>query len=85
MDDEAKPTGEERRAKREARRANNVDRAAEMHAARTAWEADSDSAEEFHVGCSGWFYWHWLGGFYPAELKTSGWFEHYPTPIFRRR
>lgn len=30
-----------------------------------------------HVGCSGWFYWHWRGGFYPAELPTRDWFSHY--------
>jgi uncharacterized protein YecE (DUF72 family) len=30
-----------------------------------------------NVGCSGWFYWHWRGVFYPAEMSTKGWFEHY--------
>jgi uncharacterized protein YecE (DUF72 family) len=30
-----------------------------------------------YVGCSGWFYWHWRGRFYPAGMKTGGWFEHY--------
>ena len=67
---------EERRAKREARRAKqrieNVGRAAKMHAARLAWERAANPAppstgcpfgREFHVGCSGWFYWHWRGGF----------------------
>jgi len=29
------------------------------------------------VGCSGWQYPHWRGGFYPAELPTSRWFAHY--------
>jgi uncharacterized protein YecE (DUF72 family) len=29
------------------------------------------------VGCSGWQYKHWRGGFYPAELPTSRWFAHY--------
>jgi uncharacterized protein YecE (DUF72 family) len=29
------------------------------------------------VGCSGWFYWHWKGIFYPAELPTHKWFRHY--------
>jgi uncharacterized protein YecE (DUF72 family) len=32
---------------------------------------------EIHVGCSGWFYWHWRGLFYPAEGSTRGWFKHY--------
>ena len=30
-----------------------------------------------HVGCSGWYYWHWGGSFYPEGLPSSGWFEHY--------
>jgi uncharacterized protein YecE (DUF72 family) len=30
-----------------------------------------------HVGCSGWQYKHWRGGFYPAELSQARWFEHY--------
>ena len=29
------------------------------------------------IGCSGWFYWHWKGLFYPAELATHHWFQHY--------
>jgi uncharacterized protein YecE (DUF72 family) len=29
------------------------------------------------VGCSGWQYKHWRGDFYPAELPTTRWFEHY--------
>lgn len=29
------------------------------------------------VGCSGWQYKHWRGDFYPAELPTSQWFQHY--------
>ncbi len=32
---------------------------------------------ETHIGCSGWFYWHWRGDFYPSELPTSAWFSHY--------
>jgi uncharacterized protein YecE (DUF72 family) len=31
----------------------------------------------FHVGCSGWFYWHWRGAFYPRDLPTKDWFAHY--------
>lgn len=90
---ESKPlplSREERRAKREARRAKqreaNVGRAAKMHVARLAWEreagprimaAGTTSASQLHVGCSGWFYWHWRGGFYPAELPTNRWFEYF--------
>lgn len=29
------------------------------------------------VGCSGWYYWHWRGGFYPHELAGNKWFDHY--------
>ncbi|MCA1654038.1 MAG: DUF72 domain-containing protein [Sphingomicrobium sp.] len=30
-----------------------------------------------HVGCSGWVYRHWKGGFYPAELAQKRWFHRY--------
>jgi uncharacterized protein YecE (DUF72 family) len=30
-----------------------------------------------HVGCSGWFYWHWRDDFYPVGLPTKDWFRHY--------
>ena len=82
-------TLEERRARREERRikqrAQNTLRSAKMHLERI--EAPSERVANFpkiypgeariHVGCSGWFYWHWKGLFYPAELPTSGWFKHY--------
>jgi len=29
------------------------------------------------VGCSGWYYPHWRGIFYPDDLKKSKWFEYY--------
>ncbi len=29
------------------------------------------------VGCSGWQYKHWRGNFYPAQLPTNRWFQHY--------
>jgi uncharacterized protein YecE (DUF72 family) len=29
------------------------------------------------IGCSGWQYAHWRGGFYPHELPTARWFAHY--------
>ena len=32
---------------------------------------------ELHVGCSGWFYWHWRGIFYPDTKRTDTWFRHY--------
>jgi uncharacterized protein YecE (DUF72 family) len=32
---------------------------------------------EIHIGCSGWFYWHWKGIFYPEAEPTHRWFKHY--------
>jgi len=29
------------------------------------------------IGCSGWYYWHWKGVVYPADLPASRWFVHY--------
>jgi uncharacterized protein YecE (DUF72 family) len=34
---------------------------------------------EIRVGCSGWQYRHWRGRFYPRELPTDAWLEHYAT------
>jgi uncharacterized protein YecE (DUF72 family) len=34
------------------------------------------AAPRIHVGCSGWFYWHWRDSFYRG-LKTHRWFAHY--------
>jgi uncharacterized protein YecE (DUF72 family) len=80
-------TREERRARRELRREkqrnDNIGRAAKMHAARRQMEtgrsepSPSRLKTSVFVGCSGWFYWKWRGLFYPAELPTSKWFEHY--------
>lgn len=30
-----------------------------------------------HLGCSGYFYYHWKGKFYPNNLPQSKWFQHY--------
>jgi uncharacterized protein DUF72 len=83
-------TKEERRAKREARRTKqriqNVGRAAKMHAVRLEWERQGElptlptvgsALPRINVGCSGWFYWHWRGGFYSADMPTCDWFTHY--------
>jgi uncharacterized protein YecE (DUF72 family) len=56
-----------------------------MHEARLAWErapvlcrAENQAATRpCHIGCSGWYYWHWRGGFYPAELPRTDWFRFY--------
>jgi uncharacterized protein YecE (DUF72 family) len=37
----------------------------------------SGTGMETHVGCSGWFYWHWRGIFYPDTKRTDTWFKHY--------
>jgi uncharacterized protein YecE (DUF72 family) len=35
------------------------------------------SKAEFWVGTSGWSYKHWRGRFYPEELPTTKWFDHF--------
>ncbi|STX29299.1 Protein of uncharacterised function DUF72 [Legionella beliardensis] len=75
---------EERRAKRALRRQKqreaNVGRAQKMHNARMA-AADlsypTPNLPAINVGCSGWFYWHWRGQFYPTDMPTTNWFSHY--------
>jgi uncharacterized protein YecE (DUF72 family) len=38
---------------------------------------------DVHIGCSGWFYSHWRGIFYPAqEVTTKNWFAYYAN-VFR--
>ena len=37
----------------------------------------TDSRFRAHVGCSGWYYWHWKGLFYPENLASNRWFDHY--------
>ena len=80
---------EERQARRERRdqrrlkqREANIGRAEKMHRARLERPFPTTArtfkaAASTHVGCSGWFYWHWRGLFYPAAIPTSGWFNHY--------
>ncbi|EJC83649.1 hypothetical protein Rleg4DRAFT_6603 [Rhizobium leguminosarum bv. trifolii WSM2297] len=79
------------REKRKARRAErrqkqreaNVERAAKMHEARVdAGErrvaiSDGHAEGRVHIGCSGWYYWHWQGSFYPADLPRKQWFSFY--------
>jgi uncharacterized protein YecE (DUF72 family) len=75
-----------KQARRERERALSVERAKAMHLARLAREAAGEPAAArdaaarkrvAHVGCSGWFYWHWRGGIYPADGPTSAWFPIY--------
>ena len=83
-------TKEERRlrpaARREKQRQANIGRAREMHLARLDSEKNKDAlptitrdgeTRQLFIGCSGWFYWHWRGTFYPADLPTNRWFSHY--------
>lgn len=86
----AERTAEEiaaRRARRKERRQNqreaNFERANKMHKVRLA---SPDAAEvmaadplagSIHIGCSGWYYWHWKGNFYPAEVPANRWFAIY--------
>lgn len=38
---------------------------------------------QVHIGCSGWFYSHWRGLFYPPqEITTKNWFAYYAN-VFR--
>jgi uncharacterized protein YecE (DUF72 family) len=72
-----------RAAKREKQRLASFGRAEKMHLARlqnpmlrVAGSA-SPPPERRHIGCSGWFYWHWRGSFYPEETPRTDWFRHY--------
>jgi uncharacterized protein YecE (DUF72 family) len=80
-----------REERREKQRAQNVIRAQNMHVARLAHEqayppkapragrtrSPKNAPPETHVGCSGWFYWHWRDSFYPEGHPSSRWFEYY--------
>jgi uncharacterized protein YecE (DUF72 family) len=33
--------------------------------------------ERILIGCSGWFYMHWSGVFYPKDMPTREWFKYY--------
>ncbi|MGZ9080381.1 MAG: DUF72 domain-containing protein [Burkholderiales bacterium] len=61
-----------------------------MHIARLAYEAKATALEpvttqgergtarrRLYIGCSGWYYWHWGGAFYPDALPRTAWFQHY--------
>ena len=75
-----------RMEKRERQRAANGTRALKMRKARLA-AAKAGSAlpptnpPAVNSGCSGWFYWHWRGQFYPQDLPTKEWFRHYASKL----
>jgi len=77
---------QKREARREKQRRGNVGRARKMHQTRMAHEESppqskiSEGAhpkQRYYVGCSGWFYWHWRGIFYPEGSSPNGWFDIY--------
>ncbi len=79
-------TIEERRAKRAAKRVKQreitVLRAAMMHKARLLAEESGQRPVHYdppglNIGCSGWFYWHLRGTFYPTQMPSKDWFAHY--------
>ena len=47
------------------------------HASAIASVDRLEGKQRVHVGCSGWFYWHWKGLFYPEDLPTKEWFARY--------
>lgn len=79
-------TVEERRTKKAERRVKQREitllRASKMHNARLLAETagivrQPSTPPALNIGCSGWFYWHLRGHFYPTQLPTSNWFSHY--------
>jgi uncharacterized protein YecE (DUF72 family) len=88
---ENKPlTREERRQRRlerrEKQRQANVGRSKKMRVLRVAAQKQarpvpspkgtSPRKTEYHIGCSGWFYWHLRDTFYKS-LPTKDWFDEY--------
>jgi len=79
-------TIEERRARKAARRIKQREitllRAGKMRKARILAEENglvpiSSEPPALNIGCSGWFYWHLKGSFYPTQMPTKDWFAHY--------
>ncbi|RYD63024.1 MAG: DUF72 domain-containing protein [Verrucomicrobiaceae bacterium] len=53
-----------------------------MHKARLLADESGLAAASFsppalNIGCSGWFYWHLRGSFYPTQMPPKEWFAHY--------
>ncbi|MBZ7927111.1 DUF72 domain-containing protein (plasmid) [Ensifer adhaerens] len=73
-----------RRAERRLKQRDaNVLRAAKMNVARLAGCAavDPETVDHvtgrIHIGCSGWYYWHWKGHFYPVGVSSNQFFSIY--------
>ena len=80
--DERQAARERREQRRLKQREANIGRAQKMHRARLKQPVPraattTKAVTSVHVGCSGWFYWHWRGVFYPAGMPTNDWFNHY--------
>ena len=78
-DGERMSTIEERRARKAERRIEQrritILRAGKMHNARMLAEAAgtapaTSDPPPVNIGCSGWFYWHLKGSFYPSQMTT---------------
>lgn len=78
----------ERRARRAERRQEqrdaNVGRAEKMHHARVGAQDGQKEVDNgptlmgrTFIGCSGWYYWHWKGNFYPADAPSNEMFNIY--------
>ncbi len=71
-----------RAERRQKQREANVSRAEKMHQARidpdqnTRCHSDEISGR-IYIGCSGWYYWHWKGKFYPPDTPSNQWFQIY--------
>ncbi|HTF61791.1 MAG TPA: DUF72 domain-containing protein [Edaphobacter sp.] len=82
--DEIQQRRERRAERRKNQRLTNLQRAAKMHAVRVLEEQVPKPAapasrflDGVHVGCSGWYYWHWKGRFYPIDVPSNQWFSIY--------
>ncbi|MBY5666145.1 DUF72 domain-containing protein [Rhizobium leguminosarum] len=53
-----------------------------MHQARigdsqATYSTEDRLAGRIRIGCSGWYYWHWKGKFYPADIPSNQYFRIY--------
>jgi uncharacterized protein YecE (DUF72 family) len=70
--------------RRQKQREANVGRAEKMHEVRIAARDGEKDASLLPwlsgrtlIGCSGWYYWHWKGHFYPANTPSNEMFNIY--------
>ncbi len=79
MADSVAERREKRQLRKQKQRVTNIIRAKKMHRIRMGSVRSEQQYElpMINIGCSGWFYWHWRGLFYPQELATTHWFNHY--------